>query len=103
MQDKDPEPDDDLCVKVNLYLADPSAAASAASSSAGETAADAPAAPTNDNASGAMDQAELLRLMQRDKKVADGRLRFVLPTRLGEVELVADVRDHDVVAALQVS
>jgi 3-dehydroquinate synthase len=34
---------------------------------------------------------ELLAAMQRDKKVEHGRLRFVLPTRLGHVELVGDV------------
>jgi 3-dehydroquinate synthase len=33
----------------------------------------------------------LLAAMQRDKKATHGRLRFVLPTRLGEVELVEDV------------
>ncbi|NDC62729.1 MAG: 3-dehydroquinate synthase [Planctomycetia bacterium] len=31
---------------------------------------------------------ELLAIMGRDKKTVDGRLRFVLPTRLGQVELV---------------
>ncbi len=31
---------------------------------------------------------ELLTIMSRDKKTVDGRLRFVLPTRLGHVELV---------------
>ncbi len=34
---------------------------------------------------------ELLAAMQRDKKVEHGRLRFVLPSRLGHVELVADI------------
>lgn len=34
---------------------------------------------------------ELLAAMQRDKKVELGRLRFVLPSRLGHVELVAGV------------
>ena len=29
--------------------------------------------------------------MSRDKKVAHGRLRFILPTRIGHVDLVADV------------
>ena len=47
------------------------------------------------------DGEELLRLMHRDKKVAAGRLRFVLPTRIGHVELVGDVRDEDVLAALE--
>ena len=34
---------------------------------------------------------ELIAVMKRDKKAAAGRMRFVLPTRLGEVELVDDV------------
>jgi 3-dehydroquinate synthase len=33
----------------------------------------------------------LLAAMQHDKKTEHGRLRFVLPTRLGHVELVSDV------------
>lgn len=33
----------------------------------------------------------LLAAMQRDKKVEYGKLRFVLPRRLGQVELVSDV------------
>jgi len=33
----------------------------------------------------------MLHSMRRDKKNAAGKLRFVLPTRLGEVELVSDV------------
>ncbi|MEZ6069541.1 MAG: 3-dehydroquinate synthase [Pirellulales bacterium] len=43
---------------------------------------------------------ELLALMSRDKKVEHGRLRFVLPTRLGHVELVGDVPPDDVRAVL---
>jgi 3-dehydroquinate synthase len=38
-----------------------------------------------------VDRHHLLELMQSDKKVEDGRLRFVLPKRLGVVELVGDV------------
>jgi 3-dehydroquinate synthase len=34
---------------------------------------------------------ELIAAMRRDKKAAAGRLRFVLPVRIGEVELVGDV------------
>jgi 3-dehydroquinate synthase len=34
---------------------------------------------------------ELLAAMQRDKKVEHGRLRFVLPSRMGHVELVGGV------------
>jgi len=38
--------------------------------------------------------------MQRDKKVEHGKLRFVLPSRIGHVELVGDVPRQDVLAAL---
>jgi 3-dehydroquinate synthase len=47
-----------------------------------------------------VDPNELLELMYRDKKVERGRLRFVLPTRLGHVELVRDVATEVVLAAL---
>ncbi|KAL7527635.1 hypothetical protein ACHAXR_002055 [Thalassiosira sp. AJA248-18] len=69
MQDKDAEPDEDVCVKVNLYMGDYSEAASAAgiatdanaaSSAAGATAAATAAA----GGGGGMDNAELLRIMQ---------------------------------------
>jgi 3-dehydroquinate synthase len=40
---------------------------------------------------------DLLAIMARDKKSLGGRLRFVLPTRIGHVELVGDV-DPAVVA-----
>lgn len=33
----------------------------------------------------------LLRAMQKDKKVEHGKLRFILPTKIGHVELVSDV------------
>lgn len=41
----------------------------------------------------------LMAAMMRDKKVSHGKLRFILPTRLGHVELVDDVPSADVVAA----
>jgi 3-dehydroquinate synthase len=44
---------------------------------------------------------EMLPVMQRDKKVAHGKLRFILPTKIGEVELVGDVPGPAVVAAIQ--
>ena len=44
---------------------------------------------------------ELIDLMHRDKKVDQGKLRFVLPDRLGHVELVKDVRTEDVLAVLK--
>jgi 3-dehydroquinate synthase len=44
---------------------------------------------------------ELLRLMYRDKKVDQGQLRFVLPDRMGHVDLVSDVRPDDILAAME--
>jgi len=43
---------------------------------------------------------ELLERMRLDKKAAGGRLRFILPTRLGAGELVADVPENEVTAVL---
>ena len=48
------------------------------------------------------DGEELLRLMYRDKKVASGKLRFILPDRIGHVELVGDIAEADVLASLEV-
>ncbi len=42
----------------------------------------------------------VLETMMHDKKVEHGRLRFVLPSRLGHVELVGDVDPKDVLASL---
>jgi 3-dehydroquinate synthase len=47
-----------------------------------------------------VDHDELIELMYRDKKVERGKLRFVLPTRLGHVELVRDVANEDVLASM---
>jgi 3-dehydroquinate synthase len=47
-----------------------------------------------------VDRNELIELMYRDKKVERGKLRFVLPTRLGHVELVPNVANSDVIAAM---
>jgi 3-dehydroquinate synthase len=44
--------------------------------------------------------AEFLDRMRLDKKAAAGRLRFVLPTRLGHVQLFDDVAEEDVRAVL---
>ena len=49
----------------------------------------------------AADPEALLSVMARDKKTHAGRLRFVLPSRLGAVELVADVPIEEVRAALE--
>ena len=46
---------------------------------------------------------KLISAMQRDKKVEHGRLRFVLPTRMGHVELVSDVDEQLVRQALAAS
>jgi len=48
-----------------------------------------------------LDGEKLLAAMAHDKKVADGKLRFVLPTRLGDVELVDEIGLPDVRAALR--
>ena len=48
-----------------------------------------------------LDRRKFLEAMMRDKKVEHGRLRLVLPDRLGHVELVPDVPADDVLAALE--
>src|SRR3954471_9303208 len=50
-----------------------------------------------------VDRDELIELMYRDKKVERGKLRFVLPSRLGHVELVRDVPITEVEATLTAS
>ena len=47
------------------------------------------------------DEDQIVQLMHKDKKVDDGKLRFVLPDRMGHVELVGDVRISDVLASLK--
>lgn len=47
-----------------------------------------------------LDRQVLVDLMQLDKKVEHGRLRFVLPSRLGHVELVGGIESGDVLAAM---
>jgi 3-dehydroquinate synthase len=48
-----------------------------------------------------VDHEELIELMYRDKKVERGKLRFVLPSRIGHVELVRDVGVADIKASLE--
>ena len=48
-----------------------------------------------------VDAEEMIDLMYRDKKVDRGKLRFVLPSRIGHVECVGDVNTDDIVAALE--
>ena len=43
---------------------------------------------------------DLLAVMRRDKKAQAGGLRFVLPSRLGEVCVVSDVAENEVAAVL---
>ncbi len=43
---------------------------------------------------------ELWKIMQHDKKVEHGTLRFILPTRLGQVERVAGITERQVVEAI---
>ena len=47
-----------------------------------------------------LDHEQMMATMTHDKKVEHGRLRFVLPSRMGRVELVADFDPADVQAAL---
>jgi 3-dehydroquinate synthase len=44
------------------------------------------------------DRQALLDAMQHDKKVEQGKLRFILPTKLGHVELVGNISPDDVQA-----
>lgn len=46
--------------------------------------------------------AELWKAMQHDKKVEHGELRFILPTRLGHVELVSGITQQQAQKAMQV-
>jgi 3-dehydroquinate synthase len=48
-----------------------------------------------------VDHDAVFSAMARDKKVHHGRLKFVLPDRLGHVELVGGVAEEDVRAALR--
>ncbi|MGE0609656.1 MAG: 3-dehydroquinate synthase [Pirellulales bacterium] len=48
----------------------------------------------------ALSHDDIIAVMARDKKTAHGKLRFVLPTRLGHVELVSDVPTEHVRTAL---
>ena len=47
-----------------------------------------------------LDHDEILETMTHDKKVRHGRLRFVLPSKMGDVELVGEIDPADVRAAL---
>ncbi len=47
-----------------------------------------------------LDRRKILSTMMHDKKVEHGKLRFILPSRMGHVELVEDIDPGDVKAAL---
>jgi len=49
----------------------------------------------------ALDGDRVLGCLQADKKVRDGRVRFVLPTALGSVQIRDDISAEQVTAALQ--
>lgn len=44
---------------------------------------------------------EILGRMRLDKKSVAGKLRFILPTRLGAVQVFADIPESDVIAVLE--
>ena len=46
---------------------------------------------------------DLVATMRKDKKAVGGQMRFILPTRMGEVALFADVPESDVRAVLEFS
>ncbi|MGB0599655.1 MAG: 3-dehydroquinate synthase [Rubripirellula sp.] len=47
------------------------------------------------------DPDKMIPVMMRDKKVAYGKLRFILPTEIGVVELVGGIDEADVRAAIE--
>ena len=49
------------------------------------------------------DASRMLPVMRRDKKVAHGKLRFILPTTIGSVNLVGDVDESKVIEAINQS
>ena len=55
--------------------------------------------PTAPHAEFATD--ELIKVMRRDKKAVSGQMRFILPTRIGEVKLFDDVPEPLVRAVLE--
>jgi 3-dehydroquinate synthase len=48
-----------------------------------------------------LDREKVLATMMHDKKVEHGKLRFILPSRMGRVELVGDIDPGDVKAAME--
>jgi 3-dehydroquinate synthase len=50
---------------------------------------------------GDLDFELLSNLMKRDKKVKAGKIRFVLPTKIGEVKMVDDVQPAEIAEAIE--
>jgi 3-dehydroquinate synthase len=48
-----------------------------------------------------LDTAKVLRLLPQDKKAIGGKIRWVLPERIGKMRIVADVPDSKIAAALR--
>lgn len=48
-----------------------------------------------------IDSDELLKLMWHDKKVKAGQLQFILPTKIGHVDLVASPPESDILFAME--
>jgi len=48
-----------------------------------------------------LDREKIISTMMHDKKVEHGKLRFILPTRMGHVELVGSIDPDNVKAALE--
>ena len=48
-----------------------------------------------------LDRRRILDAMTHDKKSSGGRLRFVLPSKLGHAELTADVEPQEILAAME--
>ena len=40
-------------------------------------------------------KSEILKILMGDKKVKDGKMRFILPTRIGNVEIYDDIKESD--------
>lgn len=47
------------------------------------------------------DKAEIFEIMQKDKKKIEGKLKFVLPVKIGEVIQVTDVTQEEIFGALE--
>ncbi|MCA9192725.1 MAG: 3-dehydroquinate synthase [Planctomycetales bacterium] len=52
---------------------------------------------------GGLSVEQLWKVMQHDKKVEHGKLRFILPSRMGQVELVNGIEQEAAIKAMQVA